>query len=55
MTLYVVQPEDVVNWVTVTSIDDQKAEGTMTLVTESMARPEVGWQCSTKPGFTRKR
>ncbi len=55
MTLYVVLPEDLVEWVTVKFVNDQTAEGIMTQIGGHVFGPEVGWKLSTKPRFTPKR
>jgi len=48
MKLYVFKPFSVVNWIDVTDVRENEAQGTMTRVLEDEPGPEVGWELSTR-------
>ncbi len=53
MRLYVVEPEDLVESITITDVKENAATGLMTEMGEEEPGPDVGWKLSTKPRWNK--
>ncbi len=53
MELYVTQPDDMVESVRITKVDEDRCEAIMTQMGETEPAPKVGWRLSTLPRWSR--
>lgn len=54
MKLYVVEPENLVESVRITKVEDHTAEAVMTQICEHNTGPNIGWKLSTRPPWAEK-